>query len=258
MAQLARITVFPIKSLDGVCRDDAEITAAGSLRHDRRWAMQTPTGEFLNGKRFPAVHRLRAEFDLAAGTVRLRSQQATTWNTFHFEDDRARLATWLSDFFAMSVTLVENRTSGFPDDTAAPGPTILSTQTLQQVAAWFDLPLDETRRRFRANLEIDADAAFWEDQLFTSSAQGVAFQIGDVSFLGTNPCARCVVPSRSADTGEPTPQFQKQFAQRRQATLPPWSTRERFDHFYRLAVNTKPLMVPHTGAVRVGDAVRLL
>jgi uncharacterized protein YcbX len=167
------------------------------------------------------------------------------------------LAAWLSGIFHTTVAVVENGAGGFPDDLAAPGPTVISTQTLQEVARWFDLPLEEVRRRFRANLEIDADAPFWEDQLFASQAQGVAFQIGAVSFLGTNPCARCVVPSRSADAGQPTPRFQKTFAERRQASLPVWAAPERFDHFYRLAVNTR-VVPPAADAVRVGDAVRIL
>jgi uncharacterized protein YcbX len=214
---LARITIFPIKSLDGIALQEAEMTPGGGLRNDRRWAMLDSDGAFINGKRYASVHLLRAEFDLPAETVHLRIQNQQGGETFHLPSDRPRLAAWLSDFFHTTVTVVENGAGGFPDDLAAPGPTVISTQTLQEVGRWFDLPLDEVRRRFRANLEIDAAAPFWEDQLFASPAQGVAFQIGAVSFLGTNPCARCAVPGRSADTGQPTPRFQKTVAERRRA-----------------------------------------
>jgi uncharacterized protein YcbX len=254
---LARITIHPIKALDGLPLGEAELTSRGGLRNDRRWAILDADGAFINGKRNPSVHLLRAGFDLQAETVRLRIQGQDRGASFHLRDDRSRLAAWLSDFFHTTVTIAENDTGGFPDDLAAPGPTVISTQTFQEVAGWFDLPLDEVRRRFRANLEIDAEAPFWEDRLFTSPAQGVAFQIGAVSFLGTNPCARCVVPSRSADAGQPTPRFQKVFAERRQASLPVWAASERFDHFYRLAVNTR-VVPPAAGALRVGDAVRIL
>jgi uncharacterized protein YcbX len=254
---LARITIFPIKSLDGVALQEAEMTAGGGLRNDRRWAILDAGGAFINGKRNPAVHLLRAEFGLAEEMVRLKTQGQQHTATFHLRDDSSRLAAWLSGIFHTTVTVVEDDAGGFPDDLAAPGPTVISTQSLQEVSRWFELPLEEVRRRFRANLEIDADAPFWEDQLFASQAQGVAFQIGAVSFLGTNPCARCVVPGRSADAGQPTPRFQKTFAERRQASLPAWAAPERFDHFYRLAVNTR-VVSPAAGALRVGDAVRIL
>ncbi len=260
MPSLARICVFPIKSLDGVTLNAATLTAGGGLRYDRRFALVDAEGRFINGKRTAAVHRVRAEFDIEAETVRLGRQGEEKRETFSLVDERRRLEEWFSQFFGMTVTMIENRKGGFPDDTAAPGPTVISTQTLQTVADWFALPLDETRRRFRANLEIDATAPFWEDRLFGPDSRAVAFQIGDVSLLGTNPCARCVVPSRAAEGGEPTPQFVQRFVERRRAALPPWAATERFDHFYRLAINTQ-IQDGSSAAgaeLRVGDAVRIL
>jgi uncharacterized protein YcbX len=255
-AMLSRIVIYPIKSLDGLPLQAAGFNEAGLL-NDRRYALMDESGAFIQGKRMPAIHALRAEFDLAGDIVRLRGPEASAWRTFSLSTDRQPLERWFSDQLGITVTLVENRQTGFPDDLAASGPTVISTQTLAEVARWFDLSLDEARRRFRANLEIDAEAPFWEDRLFDSDAQGVPFRIGEVSFLGVNPCARCVVPSRSSEEGRPTPQFQKIFAQRREEFLPPWAPANRFDHFYRLAVNTR-VIPPAPGAVRVGDAVHIL
>ena len=56
---------------------------------------------------------------------------------------------------------------------------------------------------------------------------------------GTNPCQRCVVPTRDSLTGAASSGFATEFARRRAATLPPWADRRRFDHFYRLTVNTR-------------------
>jgi uncharacterized protein len=257
MPTLAQITIFPIKSLDGVSLTAAEITSAGGLEHDRRFALVDRDGRFINGKGTYAVHRLRAEYDLAAGAVRLRREGDAGWETFALAAGDSPLAAWLSDFFHTTVKVVEDREGGFPDDKAAPGPTVVSTQSLEEVARWFGISLPEARRRFRANLEIDAEAAFWEDRLFGPGPPGALFQIGDVSLVGTNPCARCVVPSRSSESGAATPGFAKMFARRRAEMLPPWAARERFDHFYRLAVNTR-VVTPAAGAVRVGDAVRIL
>jgi uncharacterized protein YcbX len=111
------------------------------------------------------------------------------------------------------------------------------------------------RRRFRANLELAGDAAFCEDELFAASGELKPFQIGPVKFLGHNPCQRCVVPTRDADTGTTTADFQKKFMQLRKEKLPIWANAQRFNHFYRFGINTS---IPATEAgkiLRVGDAV---
>ena len=109
------------------------------------------------------------------------------------------------------------------------------------VSGWFaGLWLDEVRRRFRANLEIDGVEPFWEDRLVGPAGTEVPFRIGSVRWLGVKACQRCVVPTRSSLTAEVTREFQKTFSTERGRTLPAWATRERFDHFYRLAVNTRP------------------
>jgi hypothetical protein len=146
---------------------------------------------------------------------------------------------------------------GFPDDTASPGPTVISTATLQTVAGWYGISLDETRRRFRTNLEIDGVPAFWEDQLFSESGEPVTFQIGDVILQGINPCQRCIVPTRDSQTGEILRGFQTRFVQQRAETLPSGTARSRFNHFYRLAVNTRIPPASSPQALTVGDAVSL-
>ena len=54
--------------------------------------------------------------------------------------------------------------------------------------------------------------------------------------------------------GRRYPDFGRIFEERRYETLPYWATRSRFDHFYRLAVNTR-LPAPVDGVIRVGDEV---
>jgi hypothetical protein len=52
-------------------------------------------------------------------------------------------------------------------------------------------------------------------------------------------------------TGDSIPDFQKRFIELRRSNLPTWSPAARFDHFYRLAVNTR------TPASEVGKLLRL-
>ena len=49
--------------------------------------------------------------------------------------------------------------------------------------------------------------------------------------------------------------FSKTFAERRQATLPAWAEPARFNHYYRLAVNTCTI---EAGRLRVGDELTLV
>jgi uncharacterized protein YcbX len=253
---LRRITIYPIKSLDGVELDEAAVLPGCALADDRRFAIVDADGRFVNGKRTVAIHRICAEFDLPAMSVRLRNGDSDSMELFSLSDDRIALGEWFSDALGIACNLMEDSTSGFPDDTDAPGPTIVSTATLQEVTSWFPgLTLDEVRRRFRANLEIDGVEPFWEDRLVGPSGTDIPFRIGAMRWLGVTACQRCAVPARASETGEATPQFQQIFAGRRGASLPPWAPRERFDHYYRLAVNTRLAPGQAAGVMRVGNAV---
>jgi uncharacterized protein YcbX len=258
--RLARVLIYPIKSLDAVAVEQAEVLPGGALRHDRRYALVDADGHFINGKRTPLVHRLRASFDLDRGFVELRGD--SHGGVFHLDGDRTALEAALSRCLEQGVRIIENAAAGFPDDLESPGPTVVSTATLRTVAGWFaGLDEHEARRRFRANLEIDAVGddplpPFWEDRLCGPAGQEVRFRIGEVVFAGTNPCQRCIVPTCDAATGDAWPRFAKTFAQHREAALPAWAERSRFDHFYRLAVNTR--LAGAGGTIRVGDAIELL
>lgn len=258
MAHLARITIYPVKSLDGRDVAAATVLPGGALEHDRRFALVDARGRFLNGKRTAQVHRIRTEFEPGTRTLSLGLQGRDDRRTFHVDADRDALHAWLSACLGSPATLVEDAANGFPDDTEAPGPTIAGTATWEEVAGWFPaLTAAEVRRRFRANLEVGGVAPFWEDQLFTAPAGVVRFRVGAVLFEGVNPCQRCVVPTRSPTSGEPIPGFAAAFAARRRESLPSWAAASRFDHFYRLAVNTRP-SGPTGGTIRVGDAVEVL
>jgi uncharacterized protein len=240
MPTLCRITLYPIKSLDGVDVSSTELLPTGPLANDRRYAIYDAAGRLINGKRTPAVHRIQATFAADASSVELSLKGRGSRATFALPQDSERVAAWLTAALDISCTLREDAENGFPDDGISPGPTLLSTGTLQEVGRWFELSLDEVRRRFRPNLEIDADEPFWEDRLFGASPQRpVRFAIGSVRFHGVNPCERCVVPTRDTATGEPLWGFAKRLAALREEHLPAWADREAFDHFYRLMINTR-------------------
>lgn len=257
MARLARIRVFPVKSLDPVSLDTARIGTNGGLSLDRRWQIEDEDGRVLNGKRTPVVHRIHSRFGPDAGAVTLGLRHSETRGQFDLDADRTDVEGWLGDVFERPVSLRRNDDGGFPDDTDASGPTVVSTATLETVASWFALPVESVRRRFRANLEIDGVPAFWEDRLVGPGGQPVRFRIGEVSFDGVNVCQRCIVPTRDPDTGERTDGFRERFLERREATLPEWAPRDQFDHYYRLMVNTTVPEGSWGGSIAVDDAVEV-
>jgi hypothetical protein len=279
MPRLANIRLHPIKALDPVPVNEARIGPNGGLELDRVWALYSADGRWVNAKRTPAMHLIRASYapDISSVTLTVPGdRRKIPAMSFAFPGDAESAAEWFSMYFEQAIQVRYTR-EGFPDDGLAPGPTIVSTASLQAVCEWFPgMTLDEARRRFRTTLEIDADHSaigneldrssgaaetlppFWEDQLFAESETSVVrFKIGDVAFEGSNPCARCPVPARESQTGITNDGFQKRFTDLRGAQLPPWAPAERFDHFYRLATNTRVPSTEHGKLLRLGDPLIL-
>ncbi len=259
LPKITKITVFPVKSCDPRDVSESGILPCGALKHDRKFALVDSKRRFINAKRSPLIHQLmlmidpeRREYQVGrmGGDIELRGHL----------DERARdLSDWLSDFFSLDVSIIENDQTGFPDDTESPGPTIVSRATLETVAQWFaGMSVDEVRLRFRANIEIDGVEAFHEDRLFRVDRRPQPFRIGDVHFGGINPCQRCVVPTRDPRIGKlAPPSFAQRFEELRRSNLPPWAAKEHFDHFYRLSTNTQLIRLG-SGIIRVGDPFEIV
>ncbi len=290
--RLSGIRLHPIKSLDPVSVTEARIGPGGGLEFDRAWALFSVDGRWVNGKRTAAMHLIRAAYapDLSSVTLAVPGDRRhIPARTFPFPGGAEDAAEWFSVYFEQQI-LVRHAPEGFPDDNIANGPTIISTASLQAVCDWFPgMTLENTRQRFRTTLEIDgadetgggasskinADIggakvaansasangrlpAFWEDQLYGEDERSVVrFSIGEVNFEGSNPCARCPVPARDPQTAEDLVGFQKRFSDLRRQTLPPWAPVARFDHFYRLAVNTRVSLTERSKRLTVGDPLVL-
>jgi uncharacterized protein YcbX len=195
MPTLDRITIYPVKSLDGLELVECGVLPSGGLENDRRWRLVDMDGRVLNAKRSPLFHAIRAEYELderlvtlwvdpaavkaaalpAADLDRLRGMAGNPGgqrsgghavrDSFHLVPGQGGPCEWLSEVFGLGVLLQERADGGFPDDRDASGPTLVSTATLAEVARWFRFDLAESRRRFRVNLEIGGCDAFWEDTL---------------------------------------------------------------------------------------------
>lgn len=265
MPHLSRIIIYPVKSLPGVMVDHAVIAPGGGLVHDREYALVDKDGWFINGKRNRAIHRLDASCAIVGIDPRVTIRTGGVIESFRLDGRREHhadiedLERRLSLHFNEAVSLKRDIEVGFPDDLDFPGPTVISEATLTAVAGWYPgLTVHDMRLRFRANLEFSDCPAFWEDRLYGNAGDEVAFQIGDVGLFGTNPCRRCVVPTRDPATGEELAEFRPVFIQRRMQFLPPWANGARFENAYRLAVNTRADSQAAGHILRLGDEVRIL
>ena len=82
MPTLDRITIYPVKSLDGLDVVEARVLPSGGLENDRRWQLTDLDGRVLNAKRTPLFHAIRAEFDLghATGWRRCLASPCSWWS----------------------------------------------------------------------------------------------------------------------------------------------------------------------------------
>lgn len=253
---VAHLAIYPVKSLDAVDCDRVTILESGALKGDRTWAIFDCKGGFVNGKRNQKIYALRSQFDQSNNQLSLRIEHTTEIVRFNIISEQDLICDWLENYFGFPVTIQQNLDLGYPDDTASPGATIVSTATLEAIASWYpELDTANIRRRFRANIEIAGVPAFWEDRLFSTAEQTLKFNIGHVEFGGVNPCRRCIVIVRDPDTGQPYPKFQKTFIEQRKKTLPQWAEQSRFNHFFRLAVNTRLAPTEAGKVISIGDQV---
>jgi uncharacterized protein len=259
MPYVASIHIYPVKSLDGIAVSQATILNSGALEGDRSFAICDEQGEFVNSKRNSGVHFIRFSFDVKTSIIGLKIQGTQEEFFFHIDRERRVIESWFSSYFGFPVKLLENLLTGFPDDLSAPGPTIISTETIAEAASWFPrVCVNEMRQLLRANIEIGDVPPFWEDKLFTATDEVVMFKIGKVIFEGINPSQRCTVPTINSWTKEVYPNFQNVFTAKRKETIPDEVKRSHFNQLYRLSINTRVPAQSGEKIVRIGDPVKII
>lgn len=260
MFTLDRITIYPVKSLDGVVVDACDVLPCGALENDRRWRLVDRDGRVVNAKRTSRVHRIRAEYDLAGGSVTLSQRGAypnDLCETFPLIPGAQGPGAWLSEALGRPVCLEERYDGGFPDDLEASGPTLVATASLAEVGSWFGIALEEARQRFRMNLEIGGCDAFWEDAVaspalalgLSDAAEATSpeppspgprmFAFGSVKLQAERVCRRCPVPTRESFSGVVTERFREIFELRRSTSLRTDVDASQWGDLYRLGVNTR-------------------
>jgi uncharacterized protein YcbX len=256
MAQIEELRAYPVKGLDGIRLDEIEITDGGTLVYDREFAL-FDDGEIINAKDSDRFHELSTTFEPHERTLQVTAPDGSELAFTLTEDaEQERAQEWFSDYFERELRLRRNTELGYVDRRRM-GPSVISTATLETVAGWFEgLTVESTRRRLRANVEVAGVEPFWEDRFVGEDAP--AFEAGGVRFEGVTPCARCVVPQRDPDTGEPLEQFRTRFIEKRRETFPEFADSNAFDHHYTLMLISRIPERDRDKSLAVADSVRVI
>lgn len=271
--KVTAVWIYPIKSCRGISLPAAAVTAKG-FAWDREFMWVDENGKFITQRQYPDLARVRVQLEgdeialsLESGSVEpLRFEPTLTGTEIAVQVWRSRTtaidqgdaaAAWLqaklgltADFRLVRQSPQYRRTVN--PEYAVEGDDLVSFADgypflLANTASLDDLNrrmADESQRvpmnRFRPNIVIESDQPFAEDRWRS-------LQIGEVIFALVKPCDRCIVTTTDQHTGA------------RNLQREPLKTLSTFRQFGRQGILFGENMIPrNTGAVRVGDEVRVL
>ena len=233
------------------CLRAASTMTAGSARHRGR--------SFPERKAVRARPSARPPYDRQTRSVNVSRRDGPTEPVgFHLDADRDELELWLSEYFETRVSIVETAPPVFP---TTPWPRVRPSSRrrrsershpgsrkcrLTRPDAAF-VPTSSSKQTNTSTLGRPARGTaqvhrFGRTGCLCAPEDVVRFRVGEVCFEGTEPvCPLCGADARFV-SGQTNPEFHAIFRHQRAATLPAWTHRRRFDHFYRLAVNTRPVL----------------
>lgn len=264
--RVAGIYVYPIKSTAAIAATEAVVEPRGII-DDRRWLVTDAQGDFLTGREFPNLVRIRAartaqglrlgapampDIELAIPHSKAARLPVSIW------DDRCLALpagdaadAWFAKFLGMCCRLVYMDTDcvrllsgsrglaadqvSFADNYPLLG---ISHPSLDDLNARIGEPMD--MRRFRPNIVFDNCAAYAEDDWRR-------MLIGDVEFDGVERCSRCGFTIVDPDTAE------------RHPAQEPLRTLGRYRRGPSGAVYFGRNLIPRSpGTVHIGDQVVIL
>jgi uncharacterized protein YcbX len=255
---LSRIRIYPIKALDPVELQEAEV-GVHSLRYDREFAMITHDRRYMNSKRSGKVNQLKATYDLPNYRVYLAPRAGGVTDSFHLLNDKGKLEEYLESFFGEPISLAHSEHGQLMDIPTASSVTLVSEASLLSLHTAFpDLSPEDLRLRFRATLELTGVDPYWEESLVGSPGVGTRIQVGEVEMITVSPRARCNVPPRDPMTGITDKTFVKRMMKQRESTLPENSHLPEYGNFYHLTINTYLPQSQKGKWLRVGDELTVI
>lgn len=220
---LSEIWIYPIKSLGGISLNSALVTKRG-LEHDRRWMLVDEKGVFLTQRNFPEMALLQVEIEANGLKVSHKTKpkgmvkipfdaQPLEHLEVQIWDDKCSAYTvskianeWFSTVLNQKCQLVympedslrqldrryakEGDITGFSDGYPI---LILGESALDYLNG--KLAESVPMNRFRPNLVFKGGEPNEEDNW-------QEFEIGEATFLGVKPCARCVMTTINQDNAQ--------------------------------------------------------
>jgi len=219
---LKSISIYPIKSLNGIELSSAEVFQYG-LKFDRNWMLVDSNNTFITRRERPELSLIVTSisengfafsFNKKSENLVLRTNdfqqekiESKVWDSevFGFEESK-NLNTFFSDFLKEEVRLIrmplqpermetapltgEQTPSSFADSFPI---LIIGTASLDALNTNLEEPIDA--RYFRPNLVFQTERSFEEDEW-------QEIQIGNTLLRKAKPCGRCRMINVNPDTGE--------------------------------------------------------
>ena len=266
MLLLSEIWIYPVKSLGGIKRQHAKVTDRG-LEYDRRWLLVDDNGLFLSQREHPELalfqpeivdnflkitHRKKQEM-IKIPLHQSFSDSDATINVTVWEDMiqayevRPDVSDWFSQILGFSVRLVympdeshrkveakyaltEDDINSFSDGYPF---LIIGQSSLDDLNSRLKeaLPMN----RFRPNFVFTGGEAYEEESW-------KEFTIGELTFFGVKPCARCVMTTVDQENGV-------------KSGKDPLLTLSKYRAVGNNVLFGQNLIGPKEGSVRVGDVI---
>lgn len=262
MLTISELYIYPIKSLGGISLKEATLTDRG-FEHDRRWMLVDANNRFLSQREVAAMALLQVHLHEQGLFVQHKNKpgvnllipfEPTTGETIMVTvwSDRCRAQpvsaeadAWFSAQLEIPCRLVfmpastqrrvDGRYAANKEITSFSDafPLLLIGQaSLNDLNSRLEQPLP--MNRFRPNMVFSGGTPYQEDEM-------KQFAVGDITFFGVKPCARCAITTTDQQT-----------AKRAREPLKTLSTyRQRNNKIYF----GQNLLFSGQGTVRVGDAI---
>lgn len=220
---ISEILIYPVKSLGSISLSQAEVEERG-LRYDRRWLVIDDHNRFVTQRQYPAMALIEVSITENGLQLRHRTRdldilfvpfQPETFDlvTVMLWDDQIEAVIvngasnrWLTEALGFSARLVylPDTSPRLADPNYAPFdanvsfadgyPLLLIGQSsLDDLNT--RLPEPVSMLRFRPNLVFAGGLPYEEDQWYE-------FSVGNLTFFGVKPCARCILTTIDPEKGE--------------------------------------------------------
>ncbi|WP_138993335.1 MOSC domain-containing protein [Larkinella sp. C7] len=263
---LKEIRIYPIKSLGGISLSEAVVEPKG-FRYDRRWMLVKPDGTFLTqrenavmalveveltDRNLRVYHRHRPDDVLEIPLEKTTAESLTAYVWDNQAVDSLVVSPEADDWFSRLLGF-PCRLVYMPDESLRPVDPkyaqpddvvsfadgfpylVISTDSLNELNRRVEQPLEMVR--FRPNLVVEGVWPHDEDTWYH-------FKIGELTFFGVKPCARCVLTTIDPESG-----------QKGKEPLKTLATYRKLDHKILFGQN---VLAETTGLLRVGDPVTIL